>query len=349
MPLAAERILRTAMREKSFARVYYFFGDDDFLKESTAREFLTAVVETSTRDFNYDVLRGPEVTAQALDTALSTPPMMAARRAVVVRDVHALSGDARRALDVYMQHPAADTVLLLIAPSGEKPDPALVANTFALAFLPLSADRVARWIAHHASTALGVQVTPGAVPLLQDAVGTDLAQLATELDKLASYMGGQPITEETVREVVGIRHGESLGDLLDAVAERDAPRAVALVPQILAQARITVVAVVMALTTQTLAIGWGGAVGEQSARGKLEREFFTLLRESRVYPGRTWGEAVRAWTRAASRWSPWAVDDALAQLLAADRAAKETRLASDEQLLTALVLGVCTAGERAAA
>ena len=66
MSIANERALRKAMRERSFERVYYFQGEDDFLKESTAREVMTAVLDASTRDFNLELLRGDEVSAERL-------------------------------------------------------------------------------------------------------------------------------------------------------------------------------------------------------------------------------------------------------------------------------------------
>jgi DNA polymerase-3 subunit delta len=350
MSVASERALRAAIREKSFERAYYFFGEDDFLKESSARELIAAVVDTSMRDFNLDVLRGGEVSVEALDTALSTPPLLMGSRAVMVRDVHALSKDARHALEAYLRQPAADTVLVLIAPAGERADAVLSANAFALEFAPLTVDRIPRWIVHYASAALGATITSGAAMLLNDAVGTDLAQLAAELDKLASYVAGGTITEETVSAIVGVRHGESLGDLLDAIAERDAARATALIPHILGQPKMNLVTILMALSTQVLAIGWGSVIRKRSTRaGHLEREYYTLLKESRTYPGRAWGEAVAVWTRSARHWSDAAVNEATELLLVADRAAKETRFSSDEQLLTSLVLGLCAAGTRAAA
>jgi DNA polymerase-3 subunit delta len=78
----------------------------------------------------------------------------------------------------------------------------------------------------------------------------------------------------------------------------------------------------------------------------------TLLKEqSSSYVGRPWGEAVRAWTAAVDQWSPDALDRALALLLDADVALKESKLSSEEQLLGTLVLSLCAlprAGQRAA-
>lgn len=350
MPAIAERALRRAIRERTFDSVYYFVGDVDFLKESTANEVVAAAVAPEHRAFNVASLRGAELTAELLDTALNTPALFAERRAILIRDVQALRKDAREALRRYVTHPAADTVLVLVAAAGEKPDPVIAEASSVMAFTALGADRIPRWIAHQASTAVGVDITPAAADLLAAAVGDDLAQLAAELDKLASYTGGAAIAEDAVAAVVGVRRGESLGDLLDAVAERDAGRATNLVPVILSQPRTTVVSVIMALATQMLAIAWGQAARARGmAPGALEREYYALLRDSRVYPGRAWSEAVRCWSRAVPRWTPRALDAALRHLLLADAAAKETRVTSDQQLLTSLVLSLCAVDRRAAA
>src|SRR3982751_4554498 len=73
----------------------------------------------ATRDFNLETLRGAEITGEELGSLLGTPPMMAERRVVVVRDVGALRKDARRSLDQYLEHPASDVVLIAIAGSKE--------------------------------------------------------------------------------------------------------------------------------------------------------------------------------------------------------------------------------------
>ena len=85
---------------------------------------------------------------------------------------------------------------------------------------------------HHSETVLGRGITPEAVTLLVEAVGSDLAQLAVELEKLASY-ASETIDERAVADIVGVRRGESAGDLLDAVAAKDANTALGLIPIVL--------------------------------------------------------------------------------------------------------------------
>jgi DNA polymerase III subunit delta len=263
--------------------------------------------------------------------------MMAERRVVVVRDVATLRKDVRAALDSYLKDPAPDVMLVLVAPAGEKAkvDKALEARAATVEFAPLTGDRVPRWITHHIETVLGANITPEAAELLQQATGNELAALAAELDKLASYAGGGTIDEAAIADVVGVRRGETLGDFLDRVAARDAAGALALLPHILAQPKTSAVSIVMALTTQMLAIGWGIT--------RSRADYFELLKSGKAFPMRPWGEASRAWSAAERYWDDDAIDAALDALLAADIALKETRISSDTQLLTNLVLALCGA------
>src|SRR5919204_606423 len=211
MPPTPAREFKRALQERSFAPVYYLHGEDDYLKDEAIRRLVDRAVDPATRDFNLEVLRGADVDAGALGSLLDTPPMMAERRVVVVRDVGALRRDARRMLDRYLERPARDAVLVLVAPAGAKPDRDLVDRGAAVEFAPLTPEQLPRWIEHHAAE-LGVPVTSGAVALLHRAVGNDLPALAAELDKLASYAGDGEIGEAAVATVVGVRRGETLGD-----------------------------------------------------------------------------------------------------------------------------------------
>jgi DNA polymerase-3 subunit delta len=342
MAAAAERAFRKSVQSGVFDAVYYLHGEDDFLKADALKQLIESAVDPATRDFNFDQRDGASLDAETLGSLLGTPPMMAARRVVVVRNAPAMRKDARAALDKYLEAPAPDVLLVLVAPAGEKgkPDKMLSTKTTVVEFEPLTGDRVAKWIAHHAGV-LGVTLAPEAADLLQRAVGNDLPSLAAELEKLASFAGGGEITEEAVASVVGVRRGETVGDLLDRVASRDAAGALAILPHVLTQPKVNGVTVVMALTTQTLALAWGAAV-------KGRADYFSLLKESKAYPGRSWSDAVSAWQRATGAWTPAELDRALEALLAADTSLKDTRASSDEQLLATLVLSLCAGGRAAA-
>ncbi len=344
------RALKSALEQQKFDRVYLFHGDDDYLKEDKIRALIDRATDPGTRDFNLEVRRASESDAGSLGLALDSLPMMADRRVVILRDVTLLKKDARAVLTKYLEKPAADTLLVLVAGTGTKPDAALIDAATAIDFRPLSDSDLAKWVVHHAST-IGVPINARAAELLCGATGNDLALLAGELDKLRSYTNGQEIDEAAIEAIVGVRHGETLGDLLDLVAQRNSVSAIALLERVLAQPKTTGVSIVMALTTQTLAIGWLLAARERGlAQHQFERELFGLLKENpSSVAGRPWGEAVKAWVHALRHWDNAAVDRAISLLLAADIALKDTRISSEEQLLTSLLLAMTAGATRRAA
>lgn len=337
----------THIKDRTFAPSYLFWGDDEWRKDAALRELLRGAVDAASRDFNLDQLRGPDLDADDVSTLLGTPPMMADRRVVVIRDVSAMKKGARAALDKYLAKPAADVVLALSVPAGVKPDATLTARCFGLQLNAVSGDELAKWIVKQTSEKFGAQITPDAVALLQRAVGDDAGTLMMELDKAASYSLGGTITAQVIEQVVGIRHGETSSDLLDAVAARDVSTAVALVGPVLALPKTSGVGIAMALATQTAALGWGAA---QRAKGvplnRLAKDYFDLLKRTGAFPGRPWGEATSAWTKYAPNWSVSDAESGLRAILRTDERLKDTRASNEEQVLTSLVLELCTTGEQ---
>jgi DNA polymerase-3 subunit delta len=223
-----------------------------------------------------------------------------------------------------------------------------MAAATSIEFKPLSGTRVPKWITYYVEHDLKSTITSGAVTLLQEAAGTDLAQLKIELDKLASFTSDGPINEAAVSAVVGVRPGETMGDFLDAIARRDATSALAVISTVLEQPKANAVTTIMAMTAQTLVIGWAQAARARGAHpARVSADLFNLLKESgSVFTGRSWSEFVATCARAADLWTPRAIDSALDLLLAADSTLKDTRISSDEQLLSTLVLALCGGSAR---
>ncbi len=329
---AAFRALRTALAKKQpLDRVYYFHGDDDHRKEQIVAHLIDAVVEPSVRDFNLDVLDGVTIDGPTLASHLDAMPMLAPRRVVVLRDVAELKKPARAALDRYLAHAAEDTLVLLVDRAGEKPDTALGKLTTSVAIPAMTPDEVEGWIEKQAKRA-DVTITREAVALLSASVGADLAAAAGELEKLTAYVQGGTITAEAVDAVVGVRRGETLADLLDAVGDRDLPRALRLIEPVMSTSASEGVPVVLALTAQMLALAWG------KAKGGGRVDFFGFLKTGRAMTGRSWSDCVSAWNRMLPKWTAPELARAIRLLHATERALKDTRISSDDALITSLVL-----------
>src|SRR6266571_4075286 len=225
--------------------VYYLHGDEDVLKDEAIRALLERAVEPAARDFNVDQRSAADLDAASFHALVNTPPMLAARRVVVIRGLEQLLR--------YLDSPNPTTLLVLVQGAGEPPDAELAHAATAVAVDPLPPARVERWMAHRARQ-LGLTLAPGAGDLLLGAVGNDLAALAQEIEKLAALAAGRgggaggggsrPITREDVTALVGVRSGETVQDLVDAALERRGAAAAQLVGPVLEQAGMSGVRVV---------------------------------------------------------------------------------------------------------
>ena len=90
--------------------------------EEAVGKVVAAYLDESTRDFNFDQVRGSDVAAEELASVLATPPMMAEHRVVVVRDAQGLSVKAREVVEAAVAKGDPGLVLVVSAsiPSGSK-------------------------------------------------------------------------------------------------------------------------------------------------------------------------------------------------------------------------------------
>ncbi|HEX4602277.1 MAG TPA: DNA polymerase III subunit delta, partial [Gemmatimonadales bacterium] len=214
--------------------VYYLHGDEDVLKDEAVRALLDRAVEPAARDFNVDQRSAAELDPAALHALVNTPPLLAERRAVVIRGLEQLRKTAkvREELGRYLDSPNPTTLLVLVQGAGEPPDADLARRATVVAIEPLPPERLERWLAHRAGQ-LGATLAPDAVALLVSAVGNDLASLARELEKLAAVAADRTVTRDDVASLVGVRRGETVQDLVEAALERRASAAARLVEPVL--------------------------------------------------------------------------------------------------------------------
>lgn len=333
--------------------VYYLYGDEDVLKDEAIRALVDRAADPGVRDFNVDTRDAADLDPETFHALVNTPPLLAPARAVIVSGIDQLKKKPklRAAVLRYLAAPNPTTLLVLVQGAGEKPDADLAAQATAVAVEPLPPERVARWVARRAAER-NVKLEPEATDLLVATVGNDLAALGQELDKLAGLVGGREgrrVTRSDVAALVGVRHGETLWDLVDAALERRAAVAARLVEPVLEQAGMTGVRIVTALGT--------ALVGTALARSELDRGLpaarldtvlFRHLLTARPFGLRSWKEEAGRWARWARLWRGAELRRALRLTLAADRALKGTTLTDDRGIVMELVLSWAVPAREAA-
>ena len=330
-----------ALRKGEIPNAVYLHGAEDVLKEEAVAEIISRSLEPSLKDFNFDQRSAADLDPEQAETLCQSLPMMAERRVAIIRDVEAWNKRPKAKATVlkYLEHPAAETILILVQGSGElEIDGDLASRTVAVAAEPLPEDRAGRWLLLHAERH-GVVIEEQAAQHMVRATGGSLAALRSELEKLIGLDGKEPLTLERVSEFLGIRHGETPADWGDVVLNGDVGRAVSILPHLLAQPGVSGVSLVTLLGTSIVGIGLARSLYDRGTRGgALAAAIKQTLFRARPATKMSYDQAATGWSRLAPSWSPLRIEAALAALRLADERCKSTTVSDEQAIVFDLVM-----------
>jgi len=204
--------------------VYLITGGDRPKIQRALRRLRDRVGEDAVELLSADDAAGEDAVAACNSMGL----LGGGRRLVIVEDVDRWKAADVKVIAAYLASPAPDTVLALVA--GElKKDSALgkaCAKAGDVLVYDVAKRRLPEWVKQQFAER-SVDADPEAARLLVEIVGEDPEELASEVDKIATWAAGQPVG---VREVEQLAAGcaEIPGyDLTDAWGRRDLPGALA--------------------------------------------------------------------------------------------------------------------------
>lgn len=320
---------------------YYLFGTEDVLKNEAISDLLDQVLDPGLRDFNLDQLQASQVEPDALADLCSTLPMMADRRVVIIHGVEAWKRKtrAKKAAVAYLSNPAPETVLIMVQGSGEKKvDKDLSGAAYAVDCRELTPGHVLRWLKREGERQ-GVTFAPGALDHLIAVVGADLGSLRSEVSKLAALAPDGEATVEQIGDLVGIRQGETVHDWRDAVLGGKPEKAVAMIETILHQSGMTGVRMLMTLGSSLIGMGVARSHYDSGKRGRaLESAVVGSLSGARPFGLGNWKVEAAKWASWAPDWSQERIRAAIDAARSTDERLKNTKLSSDQGLLTDLVM-----------
>lgn len=331
---------RPVLPEVEPGGVFFLWGEDEFRKDEAARALVELHLEASTRDFNYDPVRGGEVELETLASLLATPPMMAPWRVVLIREAEALaqSARARELITGLLERAPEGLAAILVASipdgSGAKFYRDLKKGARSIEFPEISANDVPGWLLSRAREHHGIEMEEEAARALAAGVGVDLGVLSQELDKLASLVEeGRTIAVEHI-EAAGTRLPEQdRWRWFDLVGERRFSEALSGLGTLLDQGE-SGVGLAIGLGTHLLRVG----VAAQGGRGAVDEILPSHLR-------RWLGPKIAGQARG---WSVEEVEEALLGLRRVDRLLKSSGL-DDALVLEEWLLGLLArSGEEAA-
>ncbi|HKI91636.1 MAG TPA: DNA polymerase III subunit delta [Gaiellaceae bacterium] len=143
-------------------------------------------------------------------------------RLVIVDEVEKWKAADAKEVAGYLAAPSPETVLALVG-AGIKTDSALgkaVAKAGQVLSYDVAKRRVPEWVGEQFAR-LGAKAEPDACRALVEMVGDDLDDLASEIDKLATWAGGEPVTVAAVAALAVGRSETPIFTVTDAWGRRD--------------------------------------------------------------------------------------------------------------------------------
>ena len=331
---------RQAIQRSSLAPVYYLTGEEDILKDELVGAIIDAAVDPASRDFNLDIRGAGDLTGESLHALLETLPMLAERRVAVVRGIEQWRKSAKiwHVLYDYIARPSPTTILVVV--SGPKHvDQSIARHATHVAIGPPDPSTMRDWAIARAARQ-GITLESDAATHLIRAVGGSLSFTSSEIDKLAGAMeAGATIGIGDIERFVGVRHGETLVDWVDAVAQRNVLRAIQLLDVVLPQPGITPVKMLNALGSTLLGTRLTRAFSDQRKSAKQVKDSLWRFLKNAHPPGiGRYGDEIDRWVAAARHWQTGELDDALKLTHEADEQLKSTTLSDPRATLTTLLL-----------
>lgn len=235
MPKVTDEALQKSLKAGDLQPLYLFYGAEIRLMQNTVRRVLETAVEPGFEAFNLQKFE-EQATADEVQTAYEALPMMAAQKAVVLRDwdFAALPKAGQELILEMLETPNPSTVLLLYYTDAEY-DPTKKAASKKLVALAEKHGMVCVFALKDKATLkkallarckqAGVSMQPVVCDRLIERCGLSYGSLQTELEKLISYADGGEITADTVDTLCVQAFQNSAFDLCNAVLKGQYARA----------------------------------------------------------------------------------------------------------------------------
>ena len=254
------------------------------------------------------------------------------QRLVIVEEVERWKAADTKAITAYLGSPAPDTVLALVAGEMKKDSALAKASTKAgdVLVYDVPKRRVPEWVTKQFADR-GVTVDPDAVRLLVEVVGENPEELATEVDKIATWAGTEPVGVPEVEQLAAGCAEVPGYELTDAWGRRDLAAALTACQTLLERSGDPVSRTVPSLIG--LLVGHVGRVRDcqlLAEEGLTPREAASRLKRHPFYVEKLFAQA--------RNYGPDELREAVVRLAELDHAVKGgSRLTVDLELERALI------------
>jgi DNA polymerase-3 subunit delta len=199
--------------------VWLIEGDDPVLVAEATKATVDELVGDADRSLVVEDFGGDDIDLSAVADAAATPPFLADRRVVMVRDVGRFGTEELAPLLAYLESPLDTTSVVLVA-GGGRTAPRLVAAVKAHGHVTGTSvkGKTAKTFVHERIKAAPVALDARAAALLEAHLGEDVSRLAALLEVLgAAFEPGARLGPDDIEPYLGDAGTVAPWDLTDAI------------------------------------------------------------------------------------------------------------------------------------
>ena len=232
--------LSKEIKSGKFRNIYVLQGEEPYYIDHLQQLIIDTALTEDQRDFNLSLFYGNTANVREVVSTCCQYPAFSQYKVVVVREAQLIPKQPghKNDLDIlasYAEKPLASTILV-ICHKGEtlKSKPfteALKANKTGVVFdsKKVREGRDLESLIVNYASSLGCNIDTKATSMLADHIGTDIARMFSELDKLSILAEDKNITPLLIERNIGISKDFNNFELEDALSKRDAVKALRIV------------------------------------------------------------------------------------------------------------------------
>lgn len=207
-----------------FSPFYWLEGEEDFFIDQLTTAAEKTILSPEESAFNCTVFYGKDTSWADVVNQCRRYPMFAERQVVILKEAQQLRDIEK--LEPYFEQPLTSTILVIAYKEKKLDNRKKVARlikekgTF-VSFKKLNEKEVAAWIEQRLASKQQ-KITPRALLLMVDHLGSELSKVEQELEKLQlNCSPGSVIDEDLIERFVGVSKEFNVFELQTALAQKD--------------------------------------------------------------------------------------------------------------------------------
>ena len=222
------RILKD-IREGRYSPVYLLMGEEGYFIDSISELLSVSVLSEAERAFNQIVVYGKDTDEGTIINYARQMPMMGRYEVIIVKEAQSLRKPEQ--LSLYTSNMSPSTILVLCF-KGKSLDKRtqlykhIAQKGEILESLRPRDYEIGTWLSEFVKSK-GCTIDSKALAMLTDHLGTDIARISNEIDKLLTRLpqGTHQITSQHIEDNIGISKEFNNFELTKAISEGDRQRA----------------------------------------------------------------------------------------------------------------------------